>query len=43
MNEQTMLPKKENVIQDKTAAYAIRIIRLYQYLTDVKHEQTIFK
>lgn len=43
MNEQTMLPKKENVIQDKTAAYAIRIIRLYQYLTDVKHEQTIPK
>lgn len=43
MNEQTMLPKKENVIQDKTAAYAIRIIRLYQYLTDVKHEQTISK
>lgn len=36
-----MLPRKENIIQDKTSAYAIRIIRLYQYLTNVKHEQTI--
>ena len=36
-----MLPRKENIIQDKTSAYAIRIIRLYQYLTNVKHGQTI--
>ena len=36
-----MLPRRENIIQDKTSAYAIRIIRLYQYLTNVKHEQTI--
>lgn len=36
-----MLPRKENIIQDKTSAYAIRIIRLYQYLTNVKHDQTI--
>lgn len=35
------MPRKENIIQDKTSAYAIRIIRLYQYLTNVKHEQTI--
>lgn len=39
--EWIMLPRKENIIQDKTSAYAIRIIRLYQYLTNVKHEQTI--
>ena len=38
-----MLQRKENIIQVKTAAYAARIVKLYQYLLDVKHEQTLSK
>ena len=38
-----MLQRKDNVIQDKTAAYATRIVKLYQYLVKVKHEQTLSK
>ena len=38
-----MLQRKENIIQVKTAAYVARIVKLYQYLLDVKHEQTLSK
>ena len=38
-----MLQRKENIIQEKTEAYASRIVRLYIYLRDVKHEQTLSK
>ena len=38
-----MLSRKENIIQVKTAAYAARIVKLYQYLLDVKNEQTLSK
>ena len=33
-----MLPRKENIIIAKSDAYSNRILKLYQYLTDVKHE-----
>lgn len=35
--------KTENVIQTKTYAFAIRIIRLYQHLTDKKKEFVLSK
>lgn len=38
-----MLHRKENIIQTKTEAYAARIVKLYTYLRDVKHEQTLSK
>ena len=38
-----MLQRKDNIIQEKTEAYASRIVRLYIYLRDVKHEQTLSK
>ena len=38
-----MLQRKENIIQEKTETYASRIVRLYIYLRDVKHEQTLSK
>ena len=38
-----MLQRKENIIQEKTEAYASRIVRLYIYLRDVKHEKTLSK
>lgn len=38
-----MLHRKENIIQTKTEAYASRIVKLYKYLRDVKHEQTLSK
>lgn len=38
-----MLQRKENIIQIKTEAYAARIVKLYTYLRDVKHEQTLSK
>ena len=33
-----MLPRKENIIIAKSDVYSNRILKLYQYLTDVKHE-----
>jgi len=38
-----MLPQKENVILLKSDAYANRIIKLYQFLVNVKHEQVLSK
>ena len=38
-----MLPRKENIIIAKSDAYSNRIIKLYQYLADVKHEFVISK
>ena len=38
-----MLQRTENIIQIKTEAYAARIVKLYTYLRDVKHEQTLSK
>lgn len=38
-----MLQRKENIIQIKTEAYTARIVKLYTYLRDVKHEQTLSK
>jgi len=33
--------KRENVIQEKSYAFAIRIVRLYKYLVDDKHEYAL--
>jgi four helix bundle protein len=38
-----MLPRKENIIIAKSDVYSNRILKLYQYLTDVKHEFVISK
>ena len=38
-----MLPRKENIIITKSDIYSNRILKLYQYLTDVKHEFVISK
>ena len=38
-----MLPRKENIILAKSDVYSNRIVKLYQYLTDVKHEFVISK
>ena len=38
-----MLPRRENVIQEKADAYSDRIVRLYQYLTTTKHENVFSK
>ena len=38
-----MLPRKENIIITKSDAYSDRILKLYQYLTEVKHEHIISK
>ena len=35
--------KKENVIQVKTYAFAVRIVRLYQYLVKSKNEYVLSK
>jgi len=32
------MPRKESILKNKTEAYAARIIKLYKYLTDDKHE-----
>ncbi len=37
------MSRKENVIADKTDSYADRIMKLYFYLKDVKHEQILSK
>ena len=34
---------RENVVRDKSKAFAIRIVRLYQYLLDEKKEYVISK
>lgn len=34
---------KNNVIKDKSKAFALRIIRLYQFLIDEKHEFVLSK
>lgn len=36
-----MTQRKENIIQTKTEAYSIRIIKLYQYLQKTKQEKTL--
>ena len=38
-----MLYRKENTILIKTDAYSDRILKLYQYLTEVKHEYVLSK
>ena len=38
-----MLPRKDNIILAKSDVYSNRILKLYQYLTDVKHEFVISK
>jgi four helix bundle protein len=38
-----MLPRKENIILTKSDAYSNRILKLYQYLTEVKYEHIISK
>ena len=35
--------ENENVIRDKSFQFAIRIVRLYQYLSDTKKEYTLSK
>ena len=35
--------KTDNIVSDKSLLFAIRIVRLYQYLTDVKHEYVLSK
>jgi four helix bundle protein len=35
--------KKENLIQEKSFAFAIRTVRLYQYLCEHKHEYILSK
>jgi four helix bundle protein len=37
------MQRRENIILAKTDAYSNRIVRLYQYLTDVKHEHIMSK
>ena len=37
------MPRKESVLQKKSEAYMVRIIKLYQYLTKEKHENTMAK
>ena len=38
-----MLERKENIILTKTDAYSDRIIKLYDYLTNMKHETVMSK
>ena len=38
-----MLSRKENVILQKTDAYGDRILKLYRYLTEDKHEYVLSK
>jgi len=35
--------KKDNIIQDKTFAFAVRMVNLYKYLTDNKKEFVLSK
>ena len=34
---------RENVIAEKSMLFAVRVVRLYQHLTDVKHEFVMAK
>lgn len=38
-----MMKKKESILQEKSEAFMARIIKLYQYLINEKHETTIAK
>lgn len=38
-----MMERKESVLKNKSESFAKRIIRLYQYLMNVKHETVISK
>ena len=38
-----MLPRKENIILTKSETYSNRILKLYKFLIDVKHEHIISK
>ena len=38
-----MMKKKESILQEKSEAFMTRIIKLYQYLINEKHETTIAK
>ena len=35
------MPRKESVLREKSENFTIRIIKLYQYLSETKHERTI--
>ena len=35
--------KEENVIKDKSMAFAVRIVRLYKYLSEQQHEYVMSK
>lgn len=37
------MPRKESILRNKSEAFAFRIIKLYQYLKNVKHELVISK
>ena len=37
------MPRKENIIQDKSEKYSARIIRMYQYLIKIKYETVMSK
>ena len=36
-----MKPRKESVLREKSENFTTRIIKLYQYLSETKHERTI--
>ena len=38
-----MLPRKENVIMKKADAFSDRVLKLYKFLTEEKHEMIISK
>ena len=40
---QLRIMKKDNVIQDKSYAFAVRVVRLYQYLVKSKSEYVLSK
>lgn len=35
------MPRKESVLREKSVNFTTRIIKLYQYLSETKHERTI--
>lgn len=37
------MPKKENIVQHKSYSFALRIIKLYQYLASKKNEYVLSK
>lgn len=38
-----MLERKESILMKKSEMFAVRIIRMYKYLKDVKHENILSK